>query len=406
MKVVQTIAWFGEYSGGTSSSTYNLLSAIDRVKQAGEVVELLTPDVRDPADRLMGHGEAWIHALPNDCKTPLAYSTAMAKALKGSDADIYHANGLWLHTVHATCAAARRKGKPYVITPHGMLYPEALRYSFWKKWPMLQLWFRKDIMHASAIHVTCENELQHVRGIGYRGPIALISNSVLPTPKTTEIYNRRSPQLLNSSTAQLPHSSAPQLPHSSTRQLGFLGRLHPIKGIERLLQAVALRPEADVRVVLMGMGNADYEQFLRSEAQRLGIADRVEFAGFVTRREKFERLAQLDALLVPSDMENFGMIVPEALLVGTPVMASTGTPWQALNENRCGWWTDNSPESIARVIDDICSQSSADLLAMGSRGRQLVLDRFEATRIAGRMLTFYRWLAGRAPRPDFVDILS
>lgn len=393
MKVIQTIAGFGVLGGGASTCTYDLLSAIDRVKIEGECVELFTPEVRNPTDKIMGHGEGWIHALPNDCKLPVEYSAAITKALKASDADVYHTNGIWLHVNHATCATARKKGKPYVITPHGMLYPEALRISHWKKCPMLQLWFHKDIMRASAIHVACEKELQHVRGFGYRGPVALIGNAVLRTPEITEIYNRRIHKLA---------SAAPQFPHSSTRNLGFLGRLHPIKCVERLLQAVALRPDADVRVVLMGTGSADYEQFLRSEAQRLGIADRVEFAGFVSGREKFERLAQLNTLFVPSDMENFGMIIPEALLVGTPVMASLGTPWQSLNEHRCGWWTDNSPESIARVIDDICSKSPADLFAMGSRGRQFVLDRFEATAVARQMLSLYRWLSGSAPKPDFI----
>lgn len=402
MKVIQTIAGFGSHSGGTSTCTYDLLSAIDRAKQEGEAVELLTPEVKDPSDKIMGHGEDWIHVVKNDYRTPVAFSHSLTEALKASDADIFHTNGMWMHVNHSTCAIARKKGKPYVITPHGMLYPEAMRRSYWKKWPLIQLWFRKDVMRASAIHVTCETELEHIRNLGYKGPVALIGNPVPLTPEITEIFNRRSHKLLNSSTLSLLNSSTLTLPHSHTLSLGFLGRLHPRKHCERLLQAVALRPEADVRVVLMGAGSADYEQFLHDEAKRLGIADRVEFAGFVTGREKFERLAQLDALFVPSDMENFGMIIPEALLVGTPVMASLGTPWQALNENRCGWWTDNSPESIAAVIDDICSKSPAELFAMGSLGRQFVLDRFEATAVARQMLSLYRWLSGSAPKPDFI----
>lgn len=402
MKILQSIGGFGAKGGGTSTCTYDLLSAIDGAKQEGEAVELLTPEVKDPSDKIMGHGEDWIHVVKNDYRTPVAFSHSLTEALKASDADIFHTNGMWMHVNHSTCAIARKKGKPYVITPHGMLYPEAMRRSYWKKWPLIQLWFRKDVMRASAIHVTCETELEHIRNLGYKGPVALIGNPVPLTPEITEIYNLRSSQLSHSTTPQLLHSHTPQLTHSHTRNLGFLGRLHPIKCIERLLQAVALRPEADVRVVLMGAGSADYEQFLHDEAKRLGIADRVEFAGFVTGREKFERLAQLDALFVPSDMENFGMIIPEALLVGTPVMASLGTPWQSLNEHRCGWWTDNSPESIARVIDDICSKSPAELFAMGSRGRQFVLDRFEATAVARQMLSLYRWLSGSAPKPDFI----
>ena len=55
---------------------------------------------------------------------------------------------------------ARKQGKPYVITPHGMLYPDALHRSYWKKWPMIQLFLKKDIMNASCLHVTCKQEMQ------------------------------------------------------------------------------------------------------------------------------------------------------------------------------------------------------------------------------------------------------
>ena len=103
-------------------------------------------------------------------------------------------------------------------------------------------------------------------------------------------------------------------------------------------------------------------------------------------------------------MENFGMIVPEALLVGTPVMASLGTPWKELDDHDCGWWRDNSPESVARVIDVIVEKSPAELLAMGMRSRELVLEKYEASKVAAKMLQLYSWLLGKGEKPDFVHL--
>ncbi len=389
MKIIHTIAGFGVKSGGTSTCTYDLLSAM-RMVAPGMGLELLTPDVTDAADRLMGDGEEWIRALPNDCKTPVAYSAQMVKALMGSDADVYHTNGMWLHVNHVTCAEARAKHKPYVITPHGMLYPETLRLSYWKKWPMLKLWFNRDLMKADCIHATCWAELEHLRSFGYPGPIALIGNPVPVEDYVSSIFNDREMHLGEDSGKK------------ALSTIGFLGRLHPRKHVERILSAIALRGRGDVKLVIMGSGDAVYETFLRNEARRLGIADRVEFTGFVTGREKFERLAGLSALFVPSDMENFGMIIPEALLVGTPVMASLGTPWKTLNDNRCGWWTDNSPESIAMVIDSVVSATPRELFGMGARGRQMVLERFEAKEVAKQMIQLYNWLADGGKKPDFV----
>ncbi len=101
-------------------------------------------------------------------------------------------------------------------------------------------------------------------------------------------------------------------------------------------------------------------------------------------------------------MENFGMIVPEALLVGTPVMASQGTPWKSLNEHHCGWWTENSSESIASVIDKICATSPQELFEMGRRGREMVLENFEANKVAKKMLNMYKWLLLGGVKPDFI----
>lgn len=97
----------------------------------------------------------------------------------------------------------------------------------------------------------------------------------------------------------------------------------------------------------------------------------MKFSGFVSGREKFEQLAQLSCLFVPSDFENFGMIVTEALSVGTPVMASLGTPWEELNTVGCGWWTDRSPENIATVMHQVLEMPMEDLLTMGEKDASL-----------------------------------
>ena len=155
MKVLQTIGGFSARCGGTSTCTYDLLSAVHGIQSESQI-DLLTPDVTNPDDSLMGIGEEWIKAVPNDYRTPLSLSKNMSRFLEDSDYDLYHTNGMWMHINHSTCAVARMKGKPYIITPHGMLYPETLARSSWKKWPMRKLWFDRDIMNAACIHVTCE----------------------------------------------------------------------------------------------------------------------------------------------------------------------------------------------------------------------------------------------------------
>lgn len=383
MKVLQTIGGFSARCGGTSTCTYDLLSAVHGI-QSESKVDLLTPDVTNPDDSLMGIGEEWVKAVPNDYRTPLSLSKNMSRFLENSDYDLYHTNGMWMHINHSTCAVARRKGRPYIITPHGMLYPEALARSAWKKWPLRKLWFDRDIHEASCIHATCQKEMENIRLLGYKGPVAVIGNPVAVPGFTEELLAVRSGKVV-------PFWS-----------VSILGRLHPIKKIENLLYGVASTSVKNLDVFVIGKGDDNYELFLKSEAQRLGIANHVHFLGFLNGFDKYSRLAMTDALFVPSDMENFGMIIPEALIVGTPVMASFGTPWEALNTERCGWWCDNSPESIASVINELYSMTGEERLMMGKRGRDYILQSFASEIVAKQMLELYQWLAGDSDKPEFV----
>ena len=379
MKILQTIAGFGAHSGGTSTCTYDLLSVMHGI---GCDVDLMTFQSTD----LMGKGEAWIKALPDDAITPYGYSRNMNHFLKQSDYDLYHTNGLWMYSNHITCSVARYKRKPYVVTPHGMLYPEALHRSYWKKWPLIQLCFRMDINHADCLHVTCKAEMEHVRRFGYKGAVAIIPNPANLPDYLEEIAAVKS----NFLGCSLP------------RKFGFLGRLHPRKKVENLLYGVAKLPsQQDCELIIMGKGDDAYEQFLRSEVKRLGL-NNVTFSGFVSGREKYEQLAQLSCLFVPSDFENFGMIVTEALSVGTPVMASLGTPWEELNTYNCGWWTERNPQDITNVMQKVLEMPEKELIAMGSRGRQLIKEMYAAPKVAQQMKSLYEWIGNNGKKPEFI----
>lgn len=181
MKVLHTIASLGAKSGGTSTATFDLLSALNRLDLPdSEVIDLLAAGVLDEnQDHSLASGCDWYREVPYDYKTPYLYSRNIGKFLQEHPYDVYHTNGIWLHVNHITCATARKLGRPYVITPHGMLYPEALKRSAWKKWPLRKLFFDKDIREASCIHATCETEMRHIRALGYNGPIAIIGNPVV-----------------------------------------------------------------------------------------------------------------------------------------------------------------------------------------------------------------------------------
>ncbi len=374
MKILQTISGFGAHSGGTSTCTYDLLTAMHR---AGCDVDLMTIHSND----LMGKGEAWIKALPDDAITPYGYSRNMNRFLTQSDYDLYHTNGMWMHCNHVTCVTARKKEKPYIITPHGMLHPQAMKRSAWKKDIILSLGgANKDLEQASCIHVTCREEMNNYRNLGYKNPVAIIPNPFNAPLYLDEIKNNRDLQ-----------------------RIGFLGRLYPYKKVDALIDAwISLGAAVkDAQLVIMGKGEPQYEQMLKERVRQHGL-ENVEFAGFVTGREKFERLASLTALCVPSDFENFGMIVTEALSVGTPVIASLGTPWEELNTEHCGYWVKNDVSTLAETIANVLSLSAEEINRMGENGKRLVQAKYKDTQVALMMKQLYEWILKGREKPCFV----
>src|SRR5262249_11050824 len=155
------------------------------------------------------------------------------------------------------------------------------------------------------------------------------------------------------------------IPDGKLRLL-FMGRLHPIKGIEALLKAVALL-EFPVDLSICGTGSKEYSDSLKRLCGSLNLAERVHFRGEVLADEKARAFRDADLCVIPSFAENFGMTVAESLASGVPVVVSRYTPWQKVQEVDGGCWVDNSPESLAAAITQMRQRSLSEL---GERGRR------------------------------------
>lgn len=175
-------------------------------------------------------------------------------------------------------------------------------------------------------------------------------------------------------------------------RLLYVGRLHPIKGIENLLNAGRILNEKYERawsLTIAGSGDPEYVKSLLERIAQLSLRGQVTLVGGVIGAEKEKLFACADVLILPSFSENFGLVVAEALAHAVPVIASTGTPWAEVEKRGCGLWVDNSPEGLAEAISRIRDKA---LPEMGVRGRAWMKGEFGWETIAAKMFDTYRAL--------------
>ena len=116
----------------------------------------------------------------------------------------------------------------------------------------------------------------------------------------------------------------------------YVGRFAPVKGLNRLLKAIArLQDHRGLQLVMVGGdGHGDpAARNLRSLARQLGIADRVKFAGRVAQEDLPPYYSAADALVVSSYYESFGLVALESLACNTPVVTTRVGAMESIIEN-------------------------------------------------------------------------
>lgn len=266
-------------------------------------------------------------------------------------ADVVHLHGVYSFPTIPTLAACRIFGKPLVWTPHGVLqrWEGSTRTTLKAGWEWI---CRTSAPRTMALHATSEQEAQ-------------ASQERFPGVEVVVI--------------PFGHHVSEQISHeeeTQTLRLLFLGRLHPKKGIENLLDACAsLKPQLDRpwSLTIAGGGDSRYVNSLQARIGSLGLGPQVAMVGEAIGEAKDALFSHADVVVVPSYTENFSVVMAEALAHAIPVIASTGTPWQRVEAVGCGLWVNNTPESLSSAIQKM---STSPLHEMGQRGREWLKQEF------------------------------
>lgn len=178
--------------------------------------------------------------------------------------------------------------------------------------------------------------------------------------------------------------------------LGVVGRLSGQKGIDRLLDALALMGRRD-DVVLAVIGDGEDAEALRAQAEELGVSEAVHWLGLQPGQTS---MPAFDVLVVPSRYEGFSYVMLEGLWAGLPVVAtSTSNGRAVLGDGRTGVVVDGDPHGLAirlagaltELVDDPVRRAERaaaarevvqafSVEAMVAQTRQLYLDLVGARR--------------------------
>jgi len=166
-------------------------------------------------------------------------------------------------------------------------------------------------------------------------------------------------------------SSLLDVPHSDGGYICFMGRLHEHnKGLDTLLEAMKLLE--GVRLVIAGRGRD--EDKLKEKARLLGIANRVEFRGYVNETQKRDLVSGAELFILPSRYEGQGIVVIEAAAMGTPVVVSSIEELgYAVDEGFARRFQVGDAGVLANAVLELLGDSEARD-EMSRRGRQYALE--------------------------------
>lgn len=305
------------------------------------------------------------------------------KVTRSKQIDILHSHGMWMHPNIVGTELCRSHHIPRVVSPRGTLSPwsmengsKNLKSIFW------YLYQKRSLSQATMLHATSETEYFEIRNLGFNQPISIIPNGIDPL-----LVNRQH-----------------QKHGKKYRTLLYLGRIHPKKNIELLLNAWAELASKfpNWRLDIVGpIENNPYALNLEKSVNARGIA-RVKFSGPAYGEQKIDKYINSDLFVLPTFSENFGMVVAESLMCGTPTLVSRGAPWPDLENEKCGFITSLNPSDFTRNLASALAKDQDELDIMGKAGKAWMERAFSWDKIVLDHQKCYGWLLGLNEKPDCV----
>lgn len=385
MKILHVIPGITHERGGPST----VLAALCRNQaKGGHVLTVLTTDqgIRNGEKPVLLDSSVQVEQSKVMGPDRLAYAPGLPKIARRliPYQDIIHIHSVFTYPVHICLREALNQHIPVVVRPCGHLHRYSLRQSPWRKKVYLRCWGRMVRRACTSWHFTSLDEATH-SWPGDDSPQFVLPNGIEPADFQIDRKEARK------SIKQL----WPQLGDGS--YILFLGRLHPKKRLDFLLEAFLAGAQPKVKLVVAGPDECNLwpalvDRFLRKTSN----AERVLRVGTVEGRVKVNLLAEASLFVLPSEHENFGIAALEALAAGTPVLLSP-------HVDLAGMAGVEGLVRIASLDHELWRQQFKDLVTGKDEDQTLaqacrrITDRFTWGQLAEELEERYRWVLAGCP---------
>ena len=307
--------------------------------------------------------------------------------------DLFHIHEVWPWPQYASAKLAHLKGIPYVFTPHGELEAWRIRSKRVKKRVYLSLVANRILSRAACVHVVTPCEIEGVRKIGYKGPIAVIPNGIDPEDFV-----------------DLPHPSQaeaiwPQL--AGKKVVLFLSRLSREKGLDQLIPAWAdvMKKSSfrDCLLVLAGPDDRGYRNVVQKLIDKYSLASKILMTGMVQGYQKMALISRSEIYTLPSYSEGFSVSVLENMAAGKPVLITPGCNFPEVALKGAGLSVQPERRAIAEALSRLLGLPNFELEIMGQKGHDIILANYTWSIAARKMKTVYQCILDRKDVPLYPE---
>ncbi len=387
-----TGSFYPSQQGGPCNSVYALAKGL---VQAGHTVRVITTNFDIPESAGIPFDQwtqidgihAYYMSFPEGI-TPMKINARvlmrpgrLISILESTACDMVHAAMLFTVISHYTAEYGRIHGIPVIWSPRGSMLPYTFSRGTLKKALFLSMPRIRRGLTGCHFHATSDEEAHHVMEFmaQYSGENINYRIHNIPNLVDDEVFVRGS-----------------DMPPYPFKYMLHLGRVHPKKRLENLIAALPVaKIDLSTKLVIAGWTGEDsgYSRMLKSLVAKLGLGNRIIFTDKrIEGLEKARLYRHAEVFVLPSESENFGMVVVESLAQGVPVVASNKTPWQVLEERGAGYWVCNDPESIAESLTRFFALNEHERKTF-SANSLILANEYSRDVLIGRYLDMYEQVA-------------